>query len=69
MQDIEVSTLHKNEYFGEISLVYDSVRSATVSCANYCTLGKIKLETLHALCANHHFVKKALMQSIYTYND
>lgn len=69
MQDIEVRQIKKHDYFGEISLVYDSVRSATVTCTNYCTLGKIKLETLHALCANHHFVKIALIKSIQTYND
>ena len=39
MKDIEVRILEKNSYFGEISLVHDSVRTATVTCSNYSTLG------------------------------
>ena len=39
MKDIEVRILEKNAYFGEISLVHDSVRTATVTCSNYSTLG------------------------------
>lgn len=61
--------LQKHDYFGEISLIYDSVRTATVTCTNYCTLGKVGLKTLHTLCANHISVRKALMSSISTYND
>ena len=64
MQDIDVRQLESNDYFGEISLVYDSVRSSTVTCTNYCTLGRIGLKTLHTLCANHNFVKHALLKSI-----
>lgn len=64
MQDIEVKQLTNNDYFGEISLVYDSVRSATVTCTNYCTLGKIGLQSLYSLCANYSFLKIALYNSI-----
>lgn len=69
MQEIKVRELAKCDYFGEISLIYDSVRSATIICNNYCTLGKIAIETLHKICSNHYFVKQALMNSIYIYND
>ena len=41
MKDIHIRTLDTYDYFGEISLVHDSVRTATVTCSNYCTLGKI----------------------------
>ena len=43
LQDMHVRVLEQNAYFGEVALVYDSVRTATVTCANYCTLGKINL--------------------------
>ena len=39
MKEILVRMLEKNSYFGEISLVHDSVRTATVTCSNYSTLG------------------------------
>ena len=38
VRDIKVS-----DYFGEVSLVHDSVRTASVKTKNYCTLGKISL--------------------------
>jgi len=69
MQDVHVRRLEKNEYFGEVSLVYDSVRSATVTCANYCTLGKIGLKTIYTICAAYPFFRKALISAIQLYND
>ena len=64
LQDVHVRRLEKNDYFGEISLVYDSVRSATVICANYCTLGKIGLKTLYQVCYQYPFFRKALINAI-----
>ena len=69
MTDIHVRTLESHDYFGEISLVHDSVRTATVTCTNYCTLGKISLRTLYDLCSNYAFFRKALMNSIKLYDD
>ena len=50
MQDIHVRNLGPNQYFGEISVVHDSVRTATVTTENYCTMGKIGLETIYNIC-------------------
>ena len=69
MEEMKVRTLGANTYFGEIALVHDSVRSATVTCSNYCTLGKIKLELLWDLCVSYKFFRSALMTSIHNYND
>ena len=69
MEDIAIRTLNENDYFGEISLVYDSVRSATVTCSNYCTLGKISLLTLYELCAEYTFFRSALLNVIKLYDD
>ena len=69
MQDIQVSTLGQSDYFGEISLIFDSIRSATVSSVNYCTLGGVSLETLFEICENQSFVRKALIKRTQIYND
>lgn len=69
MQDVHVRLLEQNAYFGEIALVYDSVRSATVTCSNYCTLGKIHLRTLYEVCAKYPFFRKALINAIQLYDD
>ena len=69
MVDMHVRTLEACDYFGEISLVHDSVRTATVTCTNYCTLGKITLRTLYDICATYAFFRKALMNSIKLYDD
>ena len=57
MQDMKVRSLRHGDYFGEISVIYDSVRSATVRCSNYCTMGKIDLATLYQLCVNYQFFR------------
>ena len=57
MPPIVIRTCYDGDYFGEISVIYDSVRSATVKCTNYCTMGKIDLETLYNLCVNYQFFR------------
>lgn len=69
MVDHEVRTLQVSDYFGEISLVYDSVRSATVTTKNYCTLGKISLDTLHELTSTYPFFKNQIIENVYRYDD
>ena len=65
MTDILVRKLDVHDYFGEVSLVYDSVRTATVTSKNYCTLGKLHLNVLYDVCLNFPFFKQALMKHIY----
>ena len=61
MEDIEVKTLKKGDYFGEVSLIYDLRRTASVTSKNYCTLGKLDLKTLHSILANFPHFRKALI--------
>ena len=58
-----------SDFFGEISLIHDSVRTATVTCSNYCTLGKIKCETLFELASNYPFFRQALLTHVMLYKD
>jgi len=50
--DIPIRTLSVSDYFGEISLVYDGVRTATVTTTNYCTIGKLSGQILWEICVN-----------------
>jgi len=56
-----VRTLEQSDYFGEVSLIHDSVRTATVTTKNYCTLGKLGLDALFEVCSNYAFFKESLM--------
>ena len=69
MKDFHIRRLEENSYFGEISLAHDGVRSATVTCTNYCTLGQIAGSTLYDICADHPSFQKALMAQIHLYDD
>lgn len=69
MEDIQLNHLSKSDFFGEISLIHDGVRTATVTCSNYCTLGKIKLKTLYELASNYPFFRQAMMKHILCYAD
>jgi hypothetical protein len=49
--------------------VHDSVRTATVTSSNYCTLGKIHLSVLYVICANFPFFRNAMLTHIHLYDD
>ena len=51
--------LKKGNYFGEIALIYDCKRSASVVTTNYCTFAKISKEKFLSLCKHtqHHITK------------
>ena len=69
MADQEIRLLEENDYFGEVSLIHDSVRTATVKTKNYCTLGMIALETLFELTSSYPFFKETLMEKMFRYDD
>ena len=45
-----VKNLGSGSYFGEIALITQQRRSATVSTRNYSTIGSIDLETFNEMC-------------------
>ena len=69
MDDIQVRELNVSDYFGEISMIYDSVRTATVTCKNYVTLGKLNIKTLYKICSNYPYFLSAFLQSTHNYDD
>ena len=69
MADIWIRDLEASDYFGEISMIYDSVRTATVTCSNYVTLGRINVKTLYEICSLYPNFKSALVESTHYYDD
>jgi len=45
-----VRQLNQGEHFGEVSILYDTPRTATVKSANYCTLASLSKKTFFDLC-------------------
>ena len=69
LEDIELKVLAKTDYFGEVSLVHDGYRTASVTAVNYCTLGKLTLKTLYAITGSFPHFRRALMQQMHQYDD
>ena len=64
-----IRELRSSDYFGEISLVMDCIRTANVSSINYSTLGSLDLKTLYKVCSNHDYFLWALLSKVYSYDD
>jgi CRP-like cAMP-binding protein len=45
-----IQSLQQGDYFGEIALLTDTVRSANIKSTNYCTLAGISQEVFHGMC-------------------
>lgn len=69
LEEIFVRRLEVSDYFGEISLVYDGVRTANVISMNYVTLNKISGKLLYEICGEYQSFRKVLMQRIHVYDD
>ena len=69
VEDHIVRILKRGDYFGEISLIHDSHRSASVTAQNYSILGKLTLPTLYNVLKNFPHFRKALLKETYLYND
>ena len=64
-EDTQLKILAKTEYFGEISLVHDGYRTASVTAVNYCMLGKLTLKHLYKISDNFPHFRRALMQKMH----
>ena len=61
--------LEKGEYFGEISLLKNTARTATVQSKNYITLAELDNEYFRALCHQYPSIKQAMERKIMKYSD
>ena len=48
--NVYISTLVQGDYFGEVSLLTNTLRSASVKSTNYCTLASLSKEVFIDLC-------------------
>ena len=64
--EVKERFLDKGEYFGELAIIYNCKRTATVRTANYCTFAKIQSEVFLKTCST--FMKK-IQHSTLKYDD
>ena len=64
-----VRTLYPGQYFGEIALLTEKERTATITTKNYSTIGQISQEHFDELCLLFPDIKANLNKSLYLYVD
>ena len=62
--DILLFTLHTNDFFGEIALLNDSPRTATISCATNCMLLVLSAADFKRFLSIAPEIKNALNQCV-----
>ena len=67
--NVYVRQLCQGDYFGEISILTDSVRTATVKSSNYCTMACIKKRVFHDLCNSFPDILIKMKKKALEYND
>ena len=65
----KVRTLYPGDYFGEISFLYDSKRSTSVTSTNYTTLGKIRESDVYSIFEQYPFFREELVKRTIRYDD
>lgn len=64
-----VGTILPGYLFGEIALLFNSKRTASVKTANYATLAKLSKELFKDMCRNFLEVRDKLKERLKNYND
>jgi CRP-like cAMP-binding protein len=65
----QIRLLYGGDHFGEISLVYNCHRSATVIANNYCTLARLSQENFKEITNKYPTFLHNLKDQIYMYDD
>jgi len=61
MEDNVVAVLSESNYFGEVALIHDGYRTASVTSLKYGTVGAISLPTLFQLTQKFSTLRNALL--------
>ena len=64
-----VRTLNPGQHFGEIALLTEKERTATIKTKNYSTIGQISKEHFHELCLLFPEIKKKFLEGLHLYCD
>ena len=64
-----VNIIHPGELFGEVALIWDCKRTATVKTRNYSTLAFIIKSVFHDMCEQYSTVYKSLRVRMRVYDD
>eukprot|EP00356_Strombidium_inclinatum_P000435 CAMPEP_0170510830 /NCGR_PEP_ID=MMETSP0208-20121228/65975_1 /TAXON_ID=197538 /ORGANISM="Strombidium inclinatum, Strain S3" /LENGTH=122 /DNA_ID=CAMNT_0010794319 /DNA_START=887 /DNA_END=1255 /DNA_ORIENTATION=+ len=68
-QQVFIRQLCQGDYFGEISILTDSVRTASVKSQNYCTMACIHKRVFYELCNNFPDILIKMKKKALEYND
>ena len=64
-----VKVLHQGAHFGEIAVLFETYRTATVRSIDFATLAVLSKEQLETLFSKFPNIKKAFFQSVIKYKD
>jgi CRP-like cAMP-binding protein len=65
----EEKILRPGYLFGEISIVYNCLTTATVQAKKYCNLGKLTMERYREIITIQPKIQEEIKTGIYEYND
>lgn len=68
-EDKEKKVLRPGYLFGEISIVYNCLTTATVKAKKYCNLGKLTKEKYKEIITMHPKIQDEIKTGIYEYDD
>ena len=61
--------LRQGQLFGEISLIYNCLTTASVIALKYCTIGKLMQKDFEAITQEHPQILQYIKEGIFEYND
>lgn len=64
-----VRSLFPGDHFGEVSLIYNCRRTATVTANNYCTLAKLSLQDFKNITNKYPILVSEMKEQIFAYDD
>ena len=67
--DKYVRRLNQGEYFGELALLSQCQRTATVKSSNYCTLASVEKNVFYDLCDSFSDIFIKMKQKAVEYQD
>mmetsp|Transcript_19260 Transcript_19260/g.26077 ORF Transcript_19260/g.26077 Transcript_19260/m.26077 type:complete len:91 (+) Transcript_19260:75-347(+) len=61
--------LRQGQLFGEISLIYNCLTTASVIALKYCTIGKLMQDDFEEITLQHPQILQYIKEGIFEYND